>query len=260
MEERNDLYEILGVLPTAEFVVIRAAFRALAQQYHPDKSVGDKEEAHRRMSELNSAYSVLKDKGQRDEYDSMRRKSNQSKESYFTERTNESPPQHDPLEGDWKVASNFFKDLPDIESNLAQISWRLAYSFRAVMLDEKDFEKRTSVAKRLEEQFFEFHFGKEPSIVEVARHLILNGEREKAAELSRAVAVLGDKVQPSRILSAYRPSSPSFQPKEGPTWQDQEAMEMHGIRYDGESYHYGGYIYQQLENAVTYAKACEGSS
>jgi len=35
-------------------------------------------------------------------------------------------------------------------------------------------------------------------------------------------------------------------------------MDTHGIRYDGELFHYGGYIYQQLENAVTYAKACEG--
>jgi DnaJ-class molecular chaperone len=32
----DDLYEILGVLPTAEDIVITAAYRVLAQRYYPD--------------------------------------------------------------------------------------------------------------------------------------------------------------------------------------------------------------------------------
>jgi molecular chaperone DnaJ len=34
-------YQILGVQPDAEDVVIKAAYRALSQRYHPDKWAGD---------------------------------------------------------------------------------------------------------------------------------------------------------------------------------------------------------------------------
>ena len=41
----KDYYAILGVTPQAEDVVIKAAYRALAQRYHPDRFVGSPEEA-----------------------------------------------------------------------------------------------------------------------------------------------------------------------------------------------------------------------
>ena len=51
-------YSVLGVLPTAEGIVIRAAYRALAQRYHPDKWA-DQRDAIRRMQEINEAYETL---------------------------------------------------------------------------------------------------------------------------------------------------------------------------------------------------------
>jgi hypothetical protein len=68
----TDYYAILGVNPTAEDVVIRAAYKALAQRYHPDRFAGSKEEAHRRMSELTQAYEVLADPVRRPKYDRRR--------------------------------------------------------------------------------------------------------------------------------------------------------------------------------------------
>ena len=47
-----NLYEILGVSPQAEDIVIRAAYRALAQRYHPDKSDEPKEAAALRMRSI----------------------------------------------------------------------------------------------------------------------------------------------------------------------------------------------------------------
>lgn len=44
---------------TAEAVVIKAAYRALAQRYHPDKYPGDPVVARAKMEELNEAYEVL---------------------------------------------------------------------------------------------------------------------------------------------------------------------------------------------------------
>jgi len=54
----TDYYAILGVNPTAEDIVIRAAYKALAQRYHPDRCAGSKEEAHRRMTELTEAFAI----------------------------------------------------------------------------------------------------------------------------------------------------------------------------------------------------------
>lgn len=68
MSQRS-IYDILGVSPDAEDIVIRAAYKALAQRYHPDKWAGDKEDATRRMAELNHAYSLLSDPRRRRKYD-----------------------------------------------------------------------------------------------------------------------------------------------------------------------------------------------
>jgi molecular chaperone DnaJ len=62
------LYEILEVSPTARPAVIKAAYRCLAQEYHPDKKPGDTEAAAR-MALINHAYSVLLDPLQRARYD-----------------------------------------------------------------------------------------------------------------------------------------------------------------------------------------------
>lgn len=62
------LYDILEVSPEARPAVIKAAYRCLAQEYHPDKNPGDTEAASR-MALLNHAYSVLIDPLQRKHYD-----------------------------------------------------------------------------------------------------------------------------------------------------------------------------------------------
>jgi curved DNA-binding protein CbpA len=62
------LYEILEISPNARPAVIRAAYRCLVQEYHPDRNTGDPE-AGARMSLINNAYSVLSDPLQRARYD-----------------------------------------------------------------------------------------------------------------------------------------------------------------------------------------------
>jgi len=45
------------------------------------------------------------------------------------------------LEDDWKIAIQYYPDLTNLEGRLANISWRLAYSFRAYLSQDKMFEK-----------------------------------------------------------------------------------------------------------------------
>ena len=62
------LYELLEVSPNASPAVIKAAYRCLAQQHHPDKNPGDRT-AEARLSLINQAYAALADPLQRARYD-----------------------------------------------------------------------------------------------------------------------------------------------------------------------------------------------
>jgi len=65
---KRDYYEILGVTRTCTEVELKAAFRKLAMQHHPDRNPGNKDCEHR-FKEINEAYDVLKDGDKRAAYD-----------------------------------------------------------------------------------------------------------------------------------------------------------------------------------------------
>jgi molecular chaperone DnaJ len=64
----RDYYEALGVSRTADTAEIKAAFRKLAMEHHPDRN-GGCEQAAGRFKELNEAYSILSDPDRRAAYD-----------------------------------------------------------------------------------------------------------------------------------------------------------------------------------------------
>lgn len=55
----SDPYQVLGVSPGASDEEVKAAYRKLAQKYHPDLNPGN-EEAARKMKEINAAYDQIK--------------------------------------------------------------------------------------------------------------------------------------------------------------------------------------------------------
>src|SRR5512141_1439472 len=63
----RDYYEILGVGRNASDEEIKAAFRKLARQYHPD--VSKEPDAEEKFKEINEAYGVLSDSEKRGRYD-----------------------------------------------------------------------------------------------------------------------------------------------------------------------------------------------
>jgi molecular chaperone DnaJ len=65
---KRDYYEILGVTRTVTEVELKAAYRRLAMQHHPDRNPGDAECEHK-FKELSEAYDVLKDGDKRAAYD-----------------------------------------------------------------------------------------------------------------------------------------------------------------------------------------------
>jgi curved DNA-binding protein CbpA len=198
----DDLYEILGVLPSAEDIVITAAYRVLAQRYHPDRWTGPPAEAHERMATINRAYETLKDPARRAAYDGRRSKKDQAsyeqqqdqgREEVFSQAIND-------LEARWKIAADVFPDLNTLRSKLAKLSSGLAFSYVTVVLEKKAFNDRQALAERMQDMFLERYFGTDPKIKDVARDLILAGQRDAAKTLNELVDVMGSAVDPNSLI------------------------------------------------------------
>src|SRR5207244_5672558 len=65
---KRDYYEVLGVARDADDGQIKAAYRKLAMQYHPDRNP-DNAAAEEKFKEASEAYSVLSDANKRASYD-----------------------------------------------------------------------------------------------------------------------------------------------------------------------------------------------
>ncbi len=201
MDGSKNYYAILGVLPSAEPVVIRAAYRALALRYHPDTWVGDQTHAERKMRELNEAYEVLSNEASRRQYDGSRQKRGFEEYEFENDQTQEAfKDSAYANSSDWAVAVEYFPALATLYSRLRATSARLAFAFQATMLERKQFERSNEVAAELENNFLQTYFGSNPQILAYARQLIAKNAKPAAKELNRAVSVLGTNIDPDLVI------------------------------------------------------------
>ena len=199
----KDYYRILGVLDDAEDIVIRAAYKALAQRYHPDKWTGNKDEANNRMSEINEAYGVLSDSVKRKQYDATREKS-----EYEDINDDDEDEMLSSIESDWKEVVEYFPDLNEITNNLSKISNQIVFAYKTVLLEHKDFNQRKEIADILELNFLKKYFGENKRILDFAKILFLSGNKKVAKELNKAVNLLGSKVDAELIIEKLRQKFP----------------------------------------------------
>jgi len=191
MAEEIDYYRILGVLDDTEDVVIRAAYRALAQRYHPDKWKGDPAEGLRRMTEINAAYEVLSDPAKRAAWDATRDKNQYDNNDTSDTNGNDSEASSE-INQDWKVATKYYPHLKDEEKGLRSISKELGFTFKLILLESKEFSNWQTIASQLETNFLTKYFGSNVEAQRFAKVLILSGNKAAAKELNKAARVLGD--------------------------------------------------------------------
>lgn len=227
MNVKKDYYATLGLTPSADSVVLRAAFKALAQRYHPDKSGIDRDQASQRMAAINEAYRVLSDPATRMEYDRLREKTTQNADTAFADGDTE-PTAGSPLDADWKIAVQFYPELKEIRLGLARISWKLAESFRARLLKTKEFVNARTLAAELENEFLALYFGANPKTLGFGKSLILDGRRDAARELNRAIRILGDGADPDKIMQVIRDKYDI--PDTGAAWRYDTTGKRRGIR------------------------------
>lgn len=187
----KDYYRILGVLDDAEDIVIKAAYRALAQKYHPDRWQGNAAEATRRMAEINAAYAVLSDPDKRRAYDATRDKSDFQDDSADAD-ADDSQDAFAAIDKDWAIATKYKPELIAIEAELRRIARELGTTFKLLLLEHKNFDNYRNVAEALERTYLKKYFGSTQIAQDFAKELILEGRRDAARELNQTVRVLGN--------------------------------------------------------------------
>ena len=206
----KDHYRILGVIQDAEDIVIKAAYRALAQRYHPDKWAGSPEEATIRMSEINKAFSVLSDQIKRKQYD-INLSSNEydEPEEDFSNTVDEND-LGTSLDYNWSTVVKYFPDLEDIFNDLSKISRPLAHTYKAYLLEKKEFTKRKVIADKLEREFLEKYFGTNEEIIKFSKFLMGWGVKNAAKELNQVINLMGNDIQSKSIINKILEDYPNL--------------------------------------------------
>lgn len=203
MNGKVDYYCVLGVAPDAPDFVIKAAYRALAQQYHPDRLSGDATQANSRMAAINDAYRVLGNAQSRTEYDRSRASAGREQYAGDSEEDDAAPAFEAALhevEERWQVACSIYPDLIDHRARLSRISSSLAFSYVLIVLENRDYQHRAGIAQKMESDFLCRYFGNNAEVLDYAQFLILHKLKAAARALNRLVDVMGSNVDPDLLI------------------------------------------------------------
>lgn len=215
-------YDVLGVSPSADDFVIKAAYKALAQRYHPDKfhgNVKDAADAEVKMRQLNEAYQVLSDPAKRRDYDASFEQGEQQNQQNSQQKSAQAKQQ-----ADWAIALRFYPDLTELETRLGKIDPSLISEFRSSLLASQQYEQRQRIANQLEQSYLEGYFGNEPLIVDFARELLLAGKRDGAKELNRMVKVVGGGVPFAKMMKQIEQIEAEYLPQRKADREEQERL------------------------------------
>jgi curved DNA-binding protein CbpA len=189
-----DYYASLHVLPSADADVIKAAFRVLARRYHPDSCAIPREDAHRRMQEINAAYEVLGDEQKRAAYD--RDIADAKAEPEFDATGHE---RDVVFEQDWQVACKYCPEAEVDFEFLTRFSTKLAFSYASYLIETKKFASCREIAHKFHREFVKNYFGNDTSIQVFASQLLLAAEKDAAKAVNQAVRILGKALSEERL-------------------------------------------------------------
>lgn len=190
----KNYYKVLGILDDAEDIVIRAAYRALAQRYHPDKIAGDEEGLSSKMVEINEAYSILSDPAKRKKYDEenlkYRKRSESSSEGVderflFSRLDDET----------WELA---VKSYPLIEVEfleLKRINTILANTYKTNLIASKKFQYSTEIKIKYEKAYFNKYYGKNLAVHLFVKKLLIDNKKNAADKVNKIYQLMGDSFE-----------------------------------------------------------------
>jgi hypothetical protein len=177
-------YDILGVAPDSPEVVIKAAYRALAKEFHPDRADANATDTNR-FIEIQEAYAVLSKPASRSEYDEeLREAALFQSPPMVPEAEVGGAPAPPALNG----AEHSASDIERICARLALYSDTLAQSFHEAHLRGECGDDPWRFAGEMEKGFFRQYFGEDPDIQALAKMLMLSSRTAAAMALNKLVA------------------------------------------------------------------------
>jgi len=218
----KDYYRILGVLDDAEDIIIKAAYRALAQRYHPDKWSGNQDEATKRMAEINEAYSVLSDASNRKKYDEEFFKfkardeaTEENSNSFFEEEIDE-------IDEAWKLAVDFFPSIQSDFIELRKINTVLANTFKTALIESQEFKTSSELKKKYEKEYLIRFYGDNKYIRNFVKFLLINNEKDAAVKVNSIVRHLGKSASFTQIYDKIYSEFPKLSELNKSHWIEHE--------------------------------------
>jgi curved DNA-binding protein CbpA len=154
----DNYYQILGIQEKAEDIVVRAAYRALAQRYHPDKSDLPKAIATQKMALIQEAYEVLSDPTKRAQYDALGRPSRSNTKSPGAGFT--TPPTARPINDlDAQAWELLVHSYPQLRQNFSQIEKKnihLANTYKNLLLEFVSEKMVSKMVQKITDQMHDY--------------------------------------------------------------------------------------------------------
>jgi len=188
-------YDVLGVAADTPDVVIKAAFRALAKEFHPDRAdaaTGDTD----KFIEIQTAYSVLSKPNSRSEYDAELREASLTQASALPAGGDVGGPL---VTRPWNATPYNTGDIERICARLGLYSEPLAHSFHEAYLRGECGDEPWRFAEDMEKSFFQQYFGDDPDVQSLARLLLLGSHAGAALTLNQLMA--GNPDAPAKDVS-----------------------------------------------------------
>lgn len=187
----NNLYSVLGLLPSAEDKVIKSAYKVLSSIYHPDKN--NSPASLIKMQDINRAYEVLGNPLKRKKYDEDNGFNyNEAKSTDFD--SNSSFNDND-LNSTWEVIVSIYPEVQRKYLDLNKLSGSLALSFKLTIVDEKKYDKFKEIADTLKTEFLNKYFGGNKKVMRLGEKIITLNERDAALYLNKIVNIMGSAVE-----------------------------------------------------------------
>ncbi|MBS0314183.1 MAG: J domain-containing protein [Proteobacteria bacterium] len=199
-----DPFEVLGVSQNASPEVIRAAYKALAKEFHPDRATGN----NGKMAELNAAYEILSNEEKRAHY--LNDNQNQPKTSHHNPASEMQRTIYQSRE--WQIAAMAFPKIAELYLQLERIHPILAERFAKNLLAAKKFELLEHQAEKARRDFLRENFGHDWRLQEIGKYLLTNRLLDDANRLKEMLAVLSDSPNNrDAILKSFEPHTSAAQ-------------------------------------------------
>jgi curved DNA-binding protein CbpA len=192
----KDYYLVLGVQRSAEDIVIKHAYKVLAQKYHPDRVPdSDKESATQKMMEINEAKDVLLDPAKRNRYDKAYDEQKVDRQSFGAEFNEQEQFSESSLkDDDWNTAVSYYPDLKKIIKELSLISTNLTNLYKNYMLESKQYKQRHKIREDIENDYLIRFYGDDKKIRLYVKKLLLKNFKHAAIAINKDILVMGNSI------------------------------------------------------------------